>query len=78
MTSMNPPHDRLLREVLTLPAEVRAALAGALLASLDEQPDPGAEAEWEGEITRRIRALDEGSISLVSWAEARRAVHGAA
>jgi putative addiction module component (TIGR02574 family) len=78
MAAMNPPPDKLLRDALALPPAVRAALAGALIESLEGQPDPQAEAEWEAEITRRIRELDQGSVSLVSWSEARRAIHGAA
>jgi putative addiction module component (TIGR02574 family) len=62
----------LLKEALTLPAKDRAALAEALLASLDEQSDDDAEAAWKGEIERRITELDTGVVSPIPWPEVRR------
>lgn len=62
----------LLKEALELPPEARAALAGSLLDSLDEDVDEGAEAAWDAEIGRRLRDLDEGRAKLIPWAEARR------
>ena len=78
MDAMNHPHEKILRDAMNLPPEVRAAIAGALIQSLDVPPDPQAEAEWSAEITRRLRELDEGLVPLVPWSEARRAIHGAA
>ena len=75
---MDMAHDKLLRDALRLPPAARAALAGSLLRSLDDHLDPDAEAAWEAEINKRIRELDDGSVQLVAWAEARRAIHGAA
>jgi putative addiction module component (TIGR02574 family) len=66
----------LLKEALELPSEARAALAGSLIDSLDDQVDEGAEAAWDAEIARRIRELDEGKVKLVPWAEARRRLTG--
>ena len=40
----------LLRRAMELPAEARAAFAGSLLDSLDDQLDPSAEEEWKLEI----------------------------
>lgn len=71
---MNPLDDRLLREILRLPPEAKAALAGSLLDSLESDPDPDAESEWAAEIGRRAAQLDEGRASTVPWAEARRAI----
>jgi hypothetical protein len=34
--------------------------------------DEDVEAEWDAEIARRIRELDEGRVKLVPWAEVRR------
>ena len=62
----------LLKEAMELPPEARAALAGSLIDSLDDQLDEDAEAAWDAEIARRIRELDEGKVKLVPWAEARR------
>ena len=75
---MDEALEKLLRDALKLPPAARAALAGSLIQSLEEQPDPDAEALWQAEIARRIREIDEGRVSLVPWSEARRAIHGAA
>ena len=47
---MEPDTTKLLEELLKLPVEARAALAGPLLESLDENLEPGLEAAWETEI----------------------------
>jgi putative addiction module component (TIGR02574 family) len=64
----------LLKKVLALPVEARAALAGSLLESLDDTVDISAEEEWNQEIARRIRELDSGKVKPIPWAEARRQV----
>jgi putative addiction module component (TIGR02574 family) len=62
----------ILKEALKLPPEARAALAGSLLDSLDEQPlDKDTESAWETEIALRPREIDEGKVKLIPWAEAR-------
>jgi putative addiction module component (TIGR02574 family) len=66
----------LLKEAMELPPEARAALAGSLIDSLDDQVDEDAEVAWDAEIARRIRELDEGKVKLVPWAEARRRLTG--
>lgn len=66
----------LLTQVLALPTEARAALAGALLESLEETVDETAEAEWDLEIVRRMKELDSGTVKPVAWAEARRQIAG--
>ena len=45
---------------LILPPDQRLALARQLLESVDLEPEPGAEAAWEGEITRRIARWKAG------------------
>lgn len=64
----------LLKKALALPAEARAALAGSLLDSLDDDVDASAEEEWREEIARRIAELDSGKVKAISWAEARREI----
>ncbi len=61
----------ILKQALKLTPEARAALAGSLLESLDEPLDRDAESAWEAEIASRIREIDEGKVTLISWAEAR-------
>jgi len=66
--------SELLEKALALPAEARAALAGSLLESLDENVDASAEEEWDKEIARRIQELDSGKVRTIPWAEARRQI----
>jgi putative addiction module component (TIGR02574 family) len=73
---VNPAEDRIIREALKLSPEARAALAGALLDSLESAPDPDAEAAWGTEIRARIAELDQGRVQTVPWSEARRALLG--
>jgi hypothetical protein len=71
--------QKILAEALGLPSEDRAAIAGALLRSLDvesdEDPDAVADA-WAEEIRRRVAALDSGEAELLSPEEARRLITG--
>lgn len=67
---MNPKD--LFDEALRLPSEARAALAGELIQSLDEQVDEDAEAAWTEEIRRRVERFEGGLAKTVPWAEARR------
>jgi putative addiction module component (TIGR02574 family) len=76
MAIVNPAEDRIIREALELSAEARAALAGALVDSLESAPDPDAEAAWETEIRARVAELDEGRARTVPWSEVRRATLG--
>jgi putative addiction module component (TIGR02574 family) len=64
----------ILKKALELPPEARAAIAGSLLDSLDRTMDDDAESAWENEILLRLKELDDGSVNLVPWAEARRQI----
>lgn len=68
--------SKLLKEALKLPPEGRAALAGALLESLDQEMDQDAETAWEAEINRRLRDLDSGAVRPIPWTEARLKISG--
>jgi putative addiction module component (TIGR02574 family) len=72
MTSISPDVSQLLKQALALPAEARAALAGSLFESLDDEADEPAEDEWSKEISVRIQELDSGKVKPIPWAEARR------
>jgi putative addiction module component (TIGR02574 family) len=61
----------LLKEALALPVTERAALAEALVASLEEHSTEDAETAWKAEVERRIAELDEGAVSTIPWAELR-------
>jgi putative addiction module component (TIGR02574 family) len=57
---------RVIDEALQLPAEARAALAGELLASLeDSEIESDREAAWAGEVQARIQAYERGEVTAV-------------
>ncbi len=72
--SMTREVTELLEKALRLPPKARAALIASLIESLDGTSDEDAEVAWQAEIDRRARALDEGEVKLVPWAEARRQI----
>jgi putative addiction module component (TIGR02574 family) len=65
--------EEILKDALTLPSDARAALAAALIQSLDGE-DEDAEAAWATEVQRRVAELDAGEVSTVPWAEVRRMI----
>jgi len=71
---MTPEITELLKKALALPAEVRAALAGSLLESLDDVVDVSAEEEWNKKVAHRMTELDSGKVKPVPWSEARRQI----
>ncbi len=64
---MDTQPKQILDIALTLPESERAGLAASLIRSLDDSPDPDADAKWSIEIERRIRSIDEGSAELEAW-----------
>jgi putative addiction module component (TIGR02574 family) len=62
---------KLLQQALLLSERERAALAAALLDTLDEGTDVDAEAAWAAELERRIAEVDSGAVQTVPWPEAR-------
>jgi putative addiction module component (TIGR02574 family) len=57
---------RVIDEALQLPAEARAALAGELLASLeDSEIESDREAVWALELRARIEAYERGEVAAV-------------
>jgi putative addiction module component (TIGR02574 family) len=70
---MSPDVSELLKKALALPPEARAALAGSLLESLDDEPaDEGVEAAWNEEIKHRIEEIDSGRVQMIPHEEVRR------
>ena len=61
--------DTLVQDALVLPPDQRVALAHHLLRSVEPEPDPGAEAAWEQEITRRTERADAGETTPVPASE---------
>ncbi len=76
MLTMKQDPNNLLKEALKLPPEARAALAGSLIDSLDQEVDEDAETAWHAEIDRRLKTLDSGEVKPVPWSEARRKISG--
>jgi putative addiction module component (TIGR02574 family) len=76
MKIMTDQATRILEEALRLPPEARAAIAGRLMESLDEQVDEDAEAAWAREIARRLQEVDSGNVAAIPWPEARRRILG--
>jgi putative addiction module component (TIGR02574 family) len=70
----NELSQALLNDAMRLPDEQRAALAAALIDSLDRVVDDDAEAAWSVEITRRLRELQSGQVQTVPWPEARQMI----
>ena len=64
---MDTQPKQILEIALTLPESERGFLAASLIRSLDDAPDPNADAEWATEIERRIRSIDDGTVELVPW-----------
>jgi len=67
---------KVLEEALKLPESARAALAGSLIDSLEDEVDEDAEQAWNTEIARRLDELNSGSARTVPWSEARRRIFG--
>ncbi|WP_044966804.1 addiction module protein [Sorangium cellulosum] len=72
--------ENVLVAALRLSAEDRAAVAAALIQSLDEteQTTEKVEAAWAEEIQRRLADVDAGVVTPVPWPEARRRILAAA
>lgn len=63
---------KLLSELLALPAEARAAIAGHLIDSLDGTVDEAAESAWEAELAKRTREVEDGTVKTIPWFQVRR------
>lgn len=72
--------EDVLVVALRLSAEDRAAVAAALIQSLDEpeRTTEEVEAAWAEEIQQRLADVDAGVVTPVPWPEARRRILAAA
>jgi putative addiction module component (TIGR02574 family) len=64
---MTQETEKLLRQALSLPDSERAELAGNLIASLDANVDPDADAAWQEEVTRRWEEVRSGKVETIPW-----------
>jgi putative addiction module component (TIGR02574 family) len=62
----------LFKHVLDLSEKDRAALAGLLISSLEEEPDSGLESIWRLEVARRVAELDVGKADTIPWEDAKK------
>ena len=69
---MSAETAELIRGALSLPAAARAALADSLLESLDDVIDDHTQEAWRDEIRLRLQQIDNGSVRLIPWNDARR------
>ena len=69
---MSAETAELIRGALSLPAAARAALADSLLESLDDVIDDHTQEAWRDEIRLRLQQIDNGSVRLIPWDDARR------
>jgi hypothetical protein len=56
--------EKIVIEVLGLPAQARAFVAEKLIESLDSEPSAELSAEWKEEVRKRCREMDEGRVEL--------------
>lgn len=68
---MSKVADDILNEAMRLSTTERAALAAALLASLDGEPEDEVEAAWAAEIQRRAERVRSGEAKGRPWSEVR-------
>ena len=70
----NDLSQELLNHAMRLPDEQRAALAAALIESLDDEVDEDAEAAWSVEIARRLREVEDGLVKTIPWPQAQQMI----
>ncbi len=57
--------DRVMDEVLSLPADQRMNLADRILESLNDPTDPQIDALWAVEAERRVQEIKNGEVELI-------------
>lgn len=57
--------NKVVDEVLALPAEVRMGLVNRILASLNLPTQPDIDLLWAAEAERRIGEIDRGEVGLI-------------
>ena len=68
---MSRPFTDVWKEASELSEKDRADLAGLLIESLEESPDPDVEAAWALEIEKRVAELDAGTVKSIPWEQVR-------
>lgn len=60
---------------MKLSASERADLISLLLETLDRESEPGVEAAWRMETSRRLKEIESQSVTLLPWEEAKAELH---
>ena len=66
---MATTNDRVIEEVLSLPADVRLSLVQKLLMSLNLPIDEEIDRLWADEAERRVSQIEEGKVKLIPGEE---------
>jgi hypothetical protein len=69
---MSKSFEEVTKEAMELPSRQRLTLAQFLLLSAEIAVDPEAEGAWDSEILDRIRAIDEGRVKGIAYADVMR------
>ena len=59
--------NELLQHASRLTPQQRAALAAALLDSLDETVDDDAAEAWDEDLARRVADVEQGKVEPIPW-----------
>ncbi len=70
---MPPALEQVTKDAMDLPPQQKLALAEFLIESAETDADPEAEAAWDSELRDRIRAIDAGRVTGVSYEAVMRA-----
>ncbi|GAB4177176.1 MAG: hypothetical protein Kow00100_19250 [Geothermobacteraceae bacterium] len=57
--------EKIISEALQLPSNLRALIAERLIESLDYTDPGGLPPEWQAEVARRCRQIDEETVQLI-------------
>jgi len=66
---MSTVSDKVMDEVLSLPADARMSLVEKLLASLNLPTPSEIDREWAEEAERRVAQIDRGEVELIPGEE---------
>jgi putative addiction module component (TIGR02574 family) len=57
--------EQIVAEAMELPSQMRAFVAEKLIESLDLEPEEELSPEWNAELDRRCREVDDGTVELI-------------
>ena len=68
--------EQVIDAALKLPESERMEVAERLYESVEQWVDPEEDEAWAREIQRRLKLVDEGKATFMSWEQARRIITG--